>query len=162
VEPHLVPEPDVQAHVHTGDHPLHPLGGGASEAKSARAMRDARARAIPHLHVVDQDERAGSTENGRPSLGGGILDDLVAASADSDWSTEAMTPVAAIKAVAPRKGEAGNWIIWTAMTLGGLARLILVSLGYLIAKGGETRIRAGVAAAVFLLAVAFGAAAGHQ
>jgi hypothetical protein len=158
------PAGDVRMHVQSRDHapegPWSTPPGGEIRGPAGPRVRDTR------LRVVDQDERADPAEKDRPGLGLAVLDDLLAsaaeAAAESDWSAEAMTPVAAIKTVAPRRGEAGNWIIWTAMTLGGLARLILVSLGYLIAKGGETRIRAGVAATVFLLAMALGAVASHQ
>jgi hypothetical protein len=86
---------------------------------------------------------------------------LTEAANASDWATEAMTPVAAWSQVAPRKGEAGNWIIWTAMTAAGIARGVLVSVGYLISRGGETRTRAAVATGAFLLALTIAFLAGH-
>lgn len=80
----------------------------------------------------------------------------------SDWAREPMTPVTAFKQIAPAKGEAGkNWIVWTAMTFAGLARFILVSAGYLVARGGETRIRAGVVTGVLVAAIVIGSLAGH-
>lgn len=78
----------------------------------------------------------------------------------SDWAQELMSPVDAVKQIAPGKGDAGNWIVWTAMTAAGLARALFVSVGYLIARGGETRIRAGVAGTVLLAALLIAALAG--
>lgn len=81
----------------------------------------------------------------------------------SDWAREPMTPVVAAQQIAPAKGEAGrNWIVWTAMTFAGLARFVLVSLGYLVVRGGETRIRAGVATGVLVAAIVISALVGHS
>jgi hypothetical protein len=79
----------------------------------------------------------------------------------SDWNDQPMTPVDAIKQIAPAKGEAGNWIIWTGMTLAGLARAFLVGTGHLIARGAETRIRAAVVMVIFAAALILSFLAGH-
>lgn len=155
---------DVHVHAHPAD-----LAGksgyrGGSDPKSARtgATRDAR---VPHLHLVQQEDRPEKISARRAGQGGEIDAALAALSqaADaSDWARELMTPVSAARQVAPAKGEAGgNWIVWTAMTVAGLARLIIVSLGYLVARGGETRIRAGVVAGVLVAAIVVGALAGR-
>jgi hypothetical protein len=108
---------------------------------------------------VEQDKGFG--------LGSMLLDELEAgrkatvdAAEASDWASELMSPVDAIKQIAPRKGEAGNWIIWSAMTIAGLARVLLVSLGYLVARGGETRIRAGAVTGLLVAAIVIGWLAG--
>ena len=164
------PTSDVHVHAHRAD--LAPETGNRplSEPKSARP--GARARAVAHLHLVDQGPARDSgpapdeaLDAERPGLGSALLDEMTAmsqAAEASHWARELMTPVAAAKQVAPAKGEAGNWIIWTAMTVAGLARLILVSLGYLVARGGETRIRAGVVTGVLVAAYVISVLVGHS
>lgn len=132
---------------------------------------------VSHLRLVDQEAAGNLVLDDPPppgkrrpgaGLAAALTEEARAAQAaladaagDSDWAAEAMTPVAAWSQVAPRKGEADNWIIWTAMTVAGVCRGVLVSLGYLIARGGETRIRATVAAGAFLLALTIAFLAGH-
>jgi hypothetical protein len=82
---------------------------------------------------------------------------LAEAADASDWAAAAMTPVAAWRQVLPAKGEAGNWIIWSCLTLGGL----WVSLGNLIVHGTDTRTKAGVATGALLIALAISYLAGH-
>jgi len=164
------PTSDVHAHAQRAD--LAPETGERpfSEPKSARPW--ARARAVAHLHLVDQGPARDSEpepdevlDAERSGLGSALLDEMTAmseAAEASDWAREPMTPVVAAKQIAPAKGEAGkNWIVWTAMTFAGLARFILVSLGYLVARGGETRIRAGVVTGVLVAAIVIGSLAGH-
>jgi hypothetical protein len=86
---------------------------------------------------------------------------LAEAADASDWAAAAMTPVAAWRQVLPAKGEAGNWIIWSCLTLGGLSRALWVSLGNLIVHGTDTRTKAGVATGALLIALAISYLAGH-
>jgi hypothetical protein len=164
VVPDNATAPDVHVHAHRADLAGNPGSRADSASKSARAPGDAPARAVPHLHLVEQEDPAEKISARR---GGGETEAALAALAQaadaSDWAREPMTPVAAAQQIAPAKGEAGkNWIVWTAMTLAGLARFILVSLGYLVARGGETRIRAGVVTGVLVAAIVIGSLAGHS
>lgn len=159
------PTADVHAHAHRAD--LAPETGNRalSEPKSARP--GARARAVAHLHLVDQGSARDSGPGVEsPGLGSALLDELEAmrlSAEASGWAREPMTPVAAVQQIVPAKGEAGrNWIVWTAMTFAGLARFVLVSLGYLVVRGGETRIRAGVATGVLVAAIVISALVGHS
>lgn len=159
---------DVHVHAHAPDLAGKPGDRADSRLKSARADAT-HARAVPHLHLVDQgfvpdDPRPADREPTGARTGEleAALEATARAAEASDWARELMTPVAAAKQVAPAKGEAGNWIIWTAMTVAGLARLILVSLGYLVARGGETRIRAGVVTGVLVAAIVISVLVGHS
>lgn len=161
----MAPDNATAGHVHAHAHPADLAGKpgfrGGSDPKSARtgATRDTR---VPHLHLVEQEDRPEKISARRAGESEAALAALTQAADASDWARDVMTPVAAAKQVAPAKGEAGgNWIVWTAMTVAGLARLIIVSLGYLVARGGETRIRAGVVMGVLVAAIVIGALAGH-
>lgn len=161
---------DVHAHAHRADQAPETAKRRLFGRKTARA--DATpAGVIPQLRLVDQESTAKSqTESPKaPSrpFGAGLSDELKAgqkvaldAAEDSPWDGQLMSPIDAIKQVAPSKGEASNWIIWTAMTIAGLARVLLVGTGYLIARGGDTRIKAGVVAAVIVLALSLAALLG--
>lgn len=160
---------DVHVHVRRADLAADPGKQAVSAPESARADAS-HARVIPHLRLVDQGPAPGFVPDdlsreltGDDGFGSALLDELEAArrvalgaAEASDWASPPMTPVEAIKQVAPGKGEAGNWIIWSAMTVAGLARVLLVAAGYLVARGGETRIRAGVAAGVFVTVLLIG------
>jgi hypothetical protein len=148
------PTEDVRVHMHRAD--LAPETGNRAVSGPESARPPARARAVSHLRVVDQgsapvpDDDVLAAEEKGFGVGSMLLDELEAgrratatAAEASDWASELMSPVEAAKQIAPRKGEASNWIIWSAMTFAGLARVLLVSLGYLVARGAETRIRAG-------------------
>jgi hypothetical protein len=161
---------DVHVHAHPAD--LAPRSGkqGIFGRKSARA--DATpAGVISHLRLVDQEsDGKRQTEAAEPGsiFGSALLDELeagrkaaVTAAEKSDWNDELMSPVDAIRQIAPAKGEASNWIVWSAMTLAGLARALLVSLGYLIARGGETRTRAGVVAGLLTTVIVLSWLAGQ-
>jgi hypothetical protein len=157
----------VHAHTHPADLASETGKQPVSERKSAGPW--ARARAVPHLHLVDQSPAPDPVPDDavpETGLGSALLDEMEAvrlAAEASDWAREPMTPVTAAKQIAPAKGEAGrNWIVWTAMTVAGLARFILVSLGYLVARGGETRIRAGVVTGVLVAAIVISALVGHS
>lgn len=165
------PVEDVRAHVHRAD--LAPEAGNQPGfgPKSARPGARAGAR-VPHLHLVDQEPAPDSVPDdpipGSNRPGAGLAEELRAAvsaldeaAGDSDWATPPMNPVEAWKQLAPSKGEAGNWIIWTAMAAAGLARGIWVSLGYLVLRGTETRIRASVATAALLVALVLAFLTGH-
>jgi hypothetical protein len=135
------------------------------ESASARATRDAR---VIHMPRRAGQERPPESPPAPRKAPGGLAAEaqaagavLKAAAEGSDWAAEAMTPVAAWSQTFPHKGEAGNWIIWSGMTFAGVSRGLLVSLGYLIARGGETRIRAGVATGVLFLALTISYLAGH-
>ena len=93
--------------------------------------------------VVDQEIGGSSKKSTSSGELAAAAAAMVSAAEDSDWNEELMSPVEAIKQIAPAKGEASNWIIWSAMTIAGIARAVLVGLGYLVARGAETRIRAG-------------------
>lgn len=157
---------DVHVHAHPADLGPKTEKRGIFRRKTARTDAT-RAGVIPQLRLVDQaSEQKRQTKAAKPSSGG-LAEELragqkvaLAAAEDSPWSGQLMSPIEAIKQVAPSKGEAANWIIWTAMTLAGLARVLLVSTGYLIARGGDTRIKAGVVAAVIVLALSLAALLG--
>ncbi len=61
---------------------------------------------------------------------------------------------AAAVRVAPAKGEAGNWLVWTAMTAAGLLRLAALAVVYLAAFCVDGRIRATVTAIFVAAAIA--------
>jgi hypothetical protein len=166
VVPETTHDTDVRAHTHSADHPQgrgNPWHSGP-ESASARVTRDARV--IPIRREVRQEPPQDQPAPRKAT--GGLSAEMQAATAavknaaeNSDWAAEAMTPVAAWMQVAPRRGEADNWIIWAGMTAAGIARGVLVSLGYLVVRGGETRLRAGVAAGILILAMAAAFLAGH-
>ncbi len=80
--------------------------------------------------------------------------DVRAAVAAAKGLTEPLTPLhAAARTVAPAKGEAPNWVAWVGMTVAGLFRLAVTALGTLVVHAVATRIRAGVALALFVVAV---------
>lgn len=148
---------DPQAHMHPGNL----ASEGAEKPGNGRnsARRPARARAVPHLHLVDQDQAAETTEKPRRPLGAELLDEMAtetaALAAESDFAEQHLTPVDAFGQILPERGEAGrNPIVWTAMSLAGLARFLIVSLGHTICLAGNTRIKAGVMTTVILLAIA--------
>lgn len=133
---------DVRAHTHPAD--LAPETGNRAFWRRKSARADATpAHAVPHLKVVDQEIRGSSKKSSSDGELAAGLAAMTRAAEESDWNEELMSPVEAIKQIAPAKGEASNWIIWSAMTVAGLARAVLVSLGYLVARGADTRIKAG-------------------
>jgi hypothetical protein len=167
VAPETMPDSDVRAHVHPADSARNPgnPGGSGPESASARASPDARV--IP-INRQARQEQPQNPPPAPPRAPGGLTAEaraaqgaLRAAAENSDWAAMPMTPVAAWSQVAPSKGEAANWIIWVGMTGAGIARAVLVSLGHLIAHGGQTRLRAGVAAGVLVLALSISFLAGH-
>jgi hypothetical protein len=152
------PISDVRAHMHLADlaeNPdLHP-DSGVNPARGA-----ARARVIPLRPEHRQDP---APENDR-GLDGGLAAGLQAvreAAEDSDLARAPMTVWTAFEQLAPAKGEASGKLVWTAMTFAGLLRLIYLAVGHLVAKGGETRIRAAVATGVLTAAVVVSWALGH-
>jgi hypothetical protein len=157
---------DVHVHAHRAD--LAPETGNRADSgrKSARTPAT-QARVIPlRTDLRQEDPEKKSERAGRGSrspleaeLAAGWA--VVAETAQaSEYARAPMTPVEAAKQVAPARGEAGNWMLWSAMTAAGVARLVLVSVGHLIAHGGETRLRAAVVTMIFLLALAGGYLAG--
>jgi hypothetical protein len=158
----MTAQPD-RVHVHSDGPNLAP--GAAQKGKNGQdpARRPARARVISHLHLVDQGY---GQEDAAPHLGASLLAEMAeqtaAATADSDLARQHMTPAEAFELILPERGESRrNPIVWTAMTYAGLARFVIVSLGHLVAVGGQTRIRAGILATVVLLALAGSWIAGH-
>jgi len=167
------PFDDVRAHVHRPDLAREHGFEARKGAESACPGAPAGAR-VPHLRLVDQ----GTAPNPEPyappppprgGLGAALAEELRAAQAQaaasaagSDWAVEAMTPVLAWTRLAPAKGEAANWIIWTVMTAAGLCRALWNSAGYLVVKGTDTRIKAGVATGVLLIALGMAYLAGHS
>lgn len=150
---------DVHAHVQDADLAPEAPNQADFDPGSVRAGAT-RARAISHLRLVGQGSGRSSEKSARQDELSAALAATGHAAQASDWAGELMSPVEAIKQIAPAKGEASNWIIWLAMSLAGLSRAGFVSVGYLIARGGETRIRAGVAGGLLLLAVALSWLAG--
>lgn len=154
---------DVRVHVHPADQAATEPKRRFFGRKSAPAGATP-AGVIPQLRLVDQESGPNrQTNDSEPGsiFGSALLDELEAgqkvaaeAAEDSEWSGELMSPFEALKQTAPAKGEAANWIIWSAMTLAGMARVLLVTLGYLIARGGQTRIRAGVVAGLLVTVLA--------
>lgn len=151
---------DVHEHMRTAN--LAPEGGENAENGRRSARRPARARVIPHLRVVDQEE---TPEESSPTLGAQLLAEIAAesaaAAAESDFARQHLTPADAFYEMLPESGAARrNPIVWTAMALAGVARFVIVSLGHTIALAGETRIRAGVLSLLLLVALALSWAAG--
>ncbi len=59
----------------------------------------------------------------------------------------------AARTVAPATGEAPGRVAWVAMTLAGLFRLAVTAAGTLLVHAVATRIRAGAALALFVVAI---------
>lgn len=85
----------------------------------------------------------------------------VRAAVRGSWPlTESPQPLAVVaRQVFPGKGEAANTAVWIGMTLAGLFRLSVFGLAQLVQLAVATRIRAGVALALLVLAVAAGCVA---
>lgn len=167
--PEAAARTDAHARAHRAD--LGPETGNRPDFEPKTAgtpvTRDARVIQMrPKTRQGDQPEEIKPYEPPPGARPGGEFEAaraLVSEAAEaSDWSREPMTPVDAAKQITPAKGEAGNWIVWSGMTIAGLARLVLVTAGWSIARGGETRIRAGVALTVFLIALGLAYVAGHS
>lgn len=167
-----MPSPATAADVHAHTHPA----GFAEKAdftpdsgsKSARA--DATpARVIPLRKDLRQGDRQTDRPAGREARPAGPGQELGAGlkaardgAAGSELARSPVTVLDALEQIAPSKGEAGNWIAWTAMVLAGLLRLGWLSLGHLIAfGGGQTRIRAAVATGALMAAVVISWALRH-
>lgn len=164
----MVPEnataSDVHAHMHIADLAGKPENPWGFERKSARAGAPRDARVIPLHPDQEQEEPPRKIRRDRTGLGGELQAGIAAANAaadSSDWARPAMTPVLACKQVAPRKGEAGNWITWSAMTVAGLLRAAWVSIGYLIVLGTDSRTKAAVTTSMLVAAVALSMLAQH-
>jgi hypothetical protein len=160
------PIPDVHAHTCAPGEAQKSKNRTDPEPNPARGA--ARARVIPLFGRKGQEatpKEDPPTINPQKPLGQQLWEELAGADqalADSDLAREPLTPYQALITVAPGKGEAGGAGIWVAMTLAGLIRLGGVSLGWLIAQGFATRIRAGVAGTIIALAVLLAALAGWQ
>lgn len=147
-----------RAHAHVQPENLASWGAQRPETGPDSARRPARARVIPHLKVVDQEFEQEQAEKARAALGAELLAEMAAETArmaaDSDFAEQHMTPADAFSEIFPEKGEARrNPLVWTAMSLAGFARFLIVSLGHMIALSGATRIRAGVITTVLVLAL---------
>ena len=165
---------DVHAHAHGSDLAEEPAKGTDFEAESAG--RPARARVIPAFwrgrqgsdrKKIDVAPEAPSEQNQAPEesswdIGSVHADELEAAAKAAEKSAMAtvpMTPVRAAKQIFPGKGEAGSkgqagrFVVWSAMTAAGLIRALMVTVGWTISSAFETRIRAGVAGSLLTLIV---------
>jgi hypothetical protein len=161
-------EPDVHAHAHAEDLAPKPAKRRGFHWKSARAQGDACARVIPDDVDLRQEDLEKTAKPASRVLAESLLQEAVEAmeltretAENSDFNREPMTAVAAWKQVAPGKGEAGNWVAWTALTAAGLARALIISLAYGVALCAETRVGASVIALIFITAVAIATLAGH-
>lgn len=161
---------DVHAHVHPADLPAQGPWGPEKGPEST-STGATRARVIQLHPGQGQEDRpqkksedsSGSRRRRKARKAGDLAAaaDLVReAAADSDLAEQPMTAVEAWEQIAPGKGEAGGKIKWLCMTAAGLTRALFVTLGHLIIRGSDTRIKAGVLALMILLAVAFSALAG--
>lgn len=139
------------------------------EPKTARTpvSRDARVIPIrPDHRQGDQPDEIQASEPAPSKPRGGEFEAaaklLTEQAVDGGWDREPMTPLEAFKTITPAKGEASNWIIWSGMTLAGLARVLIVTAGTVIVRGGDTRIKAGAVSGVLLIALTIAYLAGHS
>ncbi len=157
------PAADVHVHTHQGDMRPETENRPGTEAKSAR--RPARARVIPLRPEQGQEDTAKKIEDPKPGLGATLLAEMKAEAAEaaeeSEWAREPMSVVDAAKQIVPAKGEASGKVAWAGMTVAGVLRLLLVSLGHLIAYAGATRTRAAITTLVVAIAIALSTIAAH-
>jgi hypothetical protein len=167
VVPETMTDTDMHAHVHPADLRQNPGNQDdfGAESASAPASRDARVIQINRAARQEpQQPPAAAAQAPRGALATetqAALAALAEAADGSPWASPAMTPVAAWQQALPAKGQAANWIIWTALSLGGLFRALWVSLGNLAVHGTDTRTKASMATGALLIAMTLSYLAGH-
>lgn len=167
--PETAAQTDVHAHAHATDLGQKPQNPWDFPPKTAGTGVSRDARVIPirrDRRQGDQPEEIQTSPKAPSKPRGGEFEAaaklLGEQAVDGGWDREPMTPVEAFKTVAPAKGEASNWIIWAGMTAAGVARLLIVTAGTVIVRGGDTRIKAAAVSSVLLMALAIAYLAGHS